>query len=93
MLCLALCFTHSKYILHALAGNRTVEAQEEPRMDKLHTCSFTHNVIAREYSKLHLSTLHKDRMHAIDRVLVRNSRVSLQVSRATVLGHACKCQV
>ena len=35
MLCLAPCFTHSKYILHALAGNRTVEEQEEPCMDEL----------------------------------------------------------
>ena len=36
------------YVLHALAGNRSVEAREEPHMDKLHACSFTRNVIARE---------------------------------------------
>ena len=47
VLCLASFFAYSKYVLHALAGNRTIEAQEEPRMDKLHVCSFTRNVIAR----------------------------------------------
>ena len=36
------------------AGNRTVKAQEKPCMDKLHACSFTHNVIVRESIKLHL---------------------------------------
>ena len=48
MLCLASCFTRSKYVLHALAGNRTVKAREEPRMDKLHACCYTRNVVARE---------------------------------------------
>ena len=36
------------YVLHALAGNRTVEAQEEPCMDKLYVCCITRNVIACE---------------------------------------------
>ena len=38
--------TYFKY--HALAGNRTAEAQEDPRMDKLYACSFAHKVIACE---------------------------------------------
>ena len=56
-------------------------------------------MIACEYSKLHSSALHvrtarhEDRIHAIDRALVRNSRVPLQISQATVLGYACECQV
>ena len=48
---LALCFTNLKYVLHALAWlviAGTIEAQEEPHMDRLHACSFTLNVIARE---------------------------------------------
>ena len=32
-------------------------------------------------------------MYAMNRALAANSRVPLQISRATVLGHAYKCQV
>ena len=89
MLCLALCFTHTKDVLHALADNGTVKARGEPRMDRLHARSVTCNVIACEQNKLHSSVLHmhiarhKDQMHAMDCVLVRNSRVPLQISQET----------
>ena len=68
-------------------------------MDKLHTCCIIRNMIARKESKLHSSALHvrttrhEDRMYALNRAFAANSRVPLQISRATVLGHACKCQV
>ena len=79
MICLVSCFILSKYVLHALAGNRTIEAREEPRMYKLYACCNIHNVIARELSKLHSSALHvhtarhEDRMYAMDFALLGNS--------------------
>ena len=63
-------------------------------MYKLYACCNIHNVIARELSKLHSSALHvhtarhEDRMYAMDGALVGNSRVALQISQETVLGHA-----
>ena len=35
------------YVLHTL-GKRNIEARKDSNMDKLHSCSFTRNVIARE---------------------------------------------